>query len=471
MKLAEPDNPVRFSWLTDQGHRLSPGPYVSDGYAARMLLKNFPRTQTLAEVTSGRIFRPGIFKRDWTTHPEFGVPYLSSADIFQADLSSLAMITRKSFRKIPKLALEPGWTLITCAGMTAGRVTYARSDMDGFACSQHVIRAVPDVDVIPAGYLYTFLSSSYGSPMIKSAVYGTSVKHIEPAHLTDLPIPRLDEETEQRIDDLFQGAMTRRSRFQAGITESTRDFFESAGLSELVNFRWHDLARDTGFVVAPVESASLRSLNFSPRAQRLIGILGSVPNRTLGEICRDGSLRTGARFKRVDATPDNGVRLIGQRQAFWMRPEGRWVNPALSPADVTQKDETILIAAHGTLGDTEVYSRSVFVTGNWVQHAYSQDFVRVVSSDADFSGAFLFAFLRSEVAFRILRSMSVGGKQQEYHPKLLRGLPVPECSATDRERIAETVRQAYRWRDEADALEDEAQSLLTGAMAKASKKV
>ncbi|SFO15832.1 hypothetical protein SAMN04489713_104318 [Actinomadura madurae] len=470
MKLAEPDNPVRFSWLTDQGHRLSPGPYVSDGYAARMLLKNFPRTQTLAEVTSGRIFRPGIFKRDWTTHPEFGVPYLSSADIFQADLSSLAMITKKSFKKIPKLGLEPGWTLITCAGMTAGRVTYARSDMNGFACSQHVIRAVPDVDIIPAGYLYTFLSSSYGSPMIKSAVYGTSVKHIEPAHLTDLPIPRLDEETEHRIDDLFQEAMMRRSRFQTGVTEATRDLFESAGLPELVDLRWHDLPRDVDFSVSGLDASTLRAFNFSPRAHNLIEELTRIPHRELGEICDGGALGSGVRFVRIDSDPERGVKLIGQRQGFWLKPEGRWINPDKSPPGIFAENESTLIAAQGTLGDSEVFCRAIFVTGNWLDHAYTQHFLRILPGDLDFSGAYLFAFMRSEVAFRIMRSMSVGGKQQDIHERLRKHIPVPECTPEDRERIAETVRQAFRWRDEADALEDEAQALLATAMAEASKK-
>ena len=43
-------------------------------------------------------------------------------------------------------------------------------------------------------------------------------------------------------------------------------------------------------------------------------------------------------------------------------------------------------------------------------------------------------------------------------------MPVPECTPADRERIAETVRQAYRWRDEADELEDRAQELLDAAV-------
>lgn len=466
MKIAEPDNPVRYSWLADQGFRLSPGPFVSDGYAARMLLKNFPRTETLGEVTSGRVFRPGIFQRRWTTDPEYGVPFLSSADVFQSDLSSLAMITKKSFDKIPKLELKPGWTLITCSGMTAGRVTYSRLDMDGYACSQDVIRAAPDTDKIPAGYLYTFLASPPGLAMIKGTAYGTSVKHIEPAHLVDLPIPRLDDEIERQIDSLFQRAMQRRAEFQNDITRATRDVFESAGLTGLIDIRWHDLPRDLNFSTSNLDSTTLRALNLSPRAQAIIDALKSVPHRTLGAVCLEGRLGRGKRFARVDGGPEGGVRLVGQRQAFWIRPEGRWIIPKQTELpEIQAKDEEILVASQGTLGDSEVFCRSVFVTGRWQRdYVFSEHFLRILSGDRDIPGAFLFAFLRSEVMFRVMRSMSAGGKQQDIHEGLRTRIPIPECSPADRERIAVTVRRAYQRRDEADALEDEAQALLTEEM-------
>ncbi|MFE0530432.1 hypothetical protein ACFW0V_22830 [Micromonospora parva] len=468
MKLAEIENPVRAAWLADQGFRLDPGPYVSEGYAARTLLQRFPRTEPLQKVTT-RIFHAGRFRRQWTTDQQHGVPFLGSADIFQADLSNLQMITERSFAETPNLPLEPGWTLITCSGMTSGRVTYARLSMNGYACSQDVMRAVPDQTKIPPGYLYTFLAGPLGASMIKGGIYGTSVRHIEPSHIADIPVPRLGEETELKIDGFIQEAMQLRQRFEDGIQAATQDLFKSAGLAELLDLRWHDQPRDLDFTLRGMTPSSLRAINFAPRARSLVGRLSSVSHRTLGEICTGGVLRTGARFKRIDATPEAGVRLIGQRQAFWMRPEGRWINPNQSPSDIMQRDETVLIAAHGTLGDNEVYSRSILVTGNWLKHAYSQDFVRVLSGTDEISGAYLFAFFRSEVAFRALRSMSVGGKQQEYHPALLRQLPVPVCTASDRERIAETVRQAYRDRDEADRKEDLASALLGEAVREAAR--
>lgn len=470
MKLADLDNPVRAGWLADQSFRLDPGPYISDSYAARMFLKRVPRTEPLGELTEG-IFNAGRFKRHWTTDPEHGVPFLSSADIFQADLSTLAMITKKCFRANANLALQPGWTLITCSGMTAGRVTYARLDMEGFACSQDVLRVVPDLDKIPAGYLYTFLASPFGVPIIKGGIYGTSVKHIEPYHIVDLPVPRVDADIERRIDALIQEAMVLRARFQAGIVDATHDLFKSAGLSELIDFNWHDQPRDLDFSVSGLTSTSLRALNFSPRAQRILDTLRSVPHRTLGEICDGGQLARGNRFKRIDSDPGNGVKLVGQRQAFWQRPEGRWI--ALKSAEVEAVravDESVLIASQGTLGDSEVFCRPAFVTGKWQsEFVFSEHFLRVVTGDATYPGAYLFAFLRSEVIFRVLRSMSAGGKQQDIHEGMRCRIPVPECTPEDRRRIAETVRQAYRWRDEADMKEDQALALLDAAIREAAR--
>ena len=125
----------------------------------------------------------------------------------------------------------------------------------------------------------------------------------------------------------------------------------------------------------------------------------------------------------------------------------------------------MLVASQGTLGENEVFCHSIFVTGRWQSDfVFSEHFLRIVSGDPEFPGAYLFAFLRSEAAFRIFRSMSTGSKQQDIHEELRQRIPVPECTPVDRERIAETVRQAYRWRDEADELEDRAQELLDAAV-------
>jgi len=466
VKLADIHNPARFDWLADQGFRLDASPYLSGAYEARKLLERLPGTLPLHELTTGHgggIFNGPQFSRLYMNDPEYGVPFMGSTDMLEADFTNLPLLHEKIAKQLGYLEVKPGMTMITCSG-TVGRTAYVRPDMAGFWSSQHTMKVNPNPDRVLPGYLYAFLSSRYGIPMIVNSAYGAIIQHIEPDHIARLPVPRFSSGVEEEIHECVQMAADLRARFQVGVTAATRDLFESAELPELLDFHWHDQPRETGFVVERPKVISLRALNFSPRASRLTERLQDVPHRSLGEICHGGKLQTGARFKRIDADPAYGVRLIGQRQAFWIQPEGRWINPNEAPADILQQDETVLIAAHGTLGENEVFGRSILVTGTWTKHAYSQDFVRVFSGTPDISGAYLFAFLRSEVAFRLLRSMSVGGKQQEYHTALLREMPIPECTLADRERIGETVRQAYRWRDEADGLEYRAQELLNIAV-------
>ncbi|GGO04486.1 type I restriction-modification system restriction endonuclease DNA specificity subunit HsdS [Microbispora rosea subsp. aerata] len=467
------DNPVRASWFADQSYRLDASPYLSGAYEARKLLERLsvPKVplHALTVGHNGGIYNGPKFRRVYVNDREYGVPFLGSTDIMEADFSNLPLL-RKEDALSPKLAylrVRPGMTLISCSG-TVGRMCYVRSDMADFWSSQDVLKVVADECRVAPGYLYAFLYSNYGIPMITAQASGSMIRHLEPEHIADLPVPRFGHDVERRIHELIQEAADLRAKFQAGVDLATRDLFESACLSDLVDIRWHAQSRDLGFV-ASATTTSLRALNFSPRAGRIIDAISAVPHRLLGEICKEGQLSRGSRFKRIDSDSSHGVKLIGQRQGFWLRPEGRWIALKWSDLlDIKADDETVMIASRGTLGENEVYCRSFLVTGKWQrEYAFSEDLLRVVSGDKRFPGAYLFAFLRSEAAFRLLRSMSTGGKQQDIHEELRKRIPIPECTPEDRERIAETVRQAYRWRDEADMKEDQALTLLDEAVREA----
>jgi hypothetical protein len=176
------------------------------------------------------------------------------------------------------------------------------------------------------------------------------IPHIEPYHIATLPVPRLGEEIEARVHGLIQEASELRSRFQTELETATCEFFEAAGLPELYQIRWHSQSRDLGFVVHGINTTLLRALNFAPRFTSILKKLHSVPHQSLGEICSHAQLSRGVRFKRIDCEPEHGARLVGQRQAFWLRPEGRWISPHHAPREIFATDETVLVAAQGTLG-------------------------------------------------------------------------------------------------------------------------
>lgn len=468
MKIAEPARPVLASWLREQGFRLDPGPFVSGAMEARKLIEALPDRDELQSLTrgyEGGIYNGPQFGRVYVQSPEHGVPFMSSTSMNLADFNGLPLLraTDARSRRLEHLQLVEGTTLISCSG-TVGRTAYTRRDMTGIWSSQHVMKVVPNPEQVPPGYLHAYLRGRYGSALVKAATYGTIVQHIEPEHIAGLLVPRLGDELEKRAHALIAEAAELRARFQEGIEAATRDLFESAGLADLLALRWHDEPRDLGFEVEHLQPRSMRALNYAPRFRDIVRRLGEVRHRLLGDLCAGGQFGRGIRFARVECQPGHGACLIGQRQVFWLRPEGRWISTRWAPTGVFAEDETVMIAAQGTLGENEVFCKAILVTGAWLEHAYSEHLFRVGSSDAQYPGAYLFAFLRSPVAFRCLRSMSVGSKQQDVHPGYLAELPIPSCTDADRDRIASTVRDAHRQRDKADRLEDEATALVEDAI-------
>ena len=450
---------VRSSWLDEGGRRLDCNPYMSGALEARDALKrlNVPK-EKLSDVTE-RIFHAGREGRLWVDDPKYGVPFLGSSDILAADLSAMPLIAKKQVANNPLFTLGKNWTLITRSG-TIGRMAFVRPDMAGMACSEHVLRVVPNSSRIPPGYLYAFLSSRYGVPVIVSGTYGAIIQHIEPEHVSKIEIPRFDSQLELEIDRAIQRAAELRAEFQKTIDLSTQRLLQSAGLEDCPPNKWHTLASDVGFTAQISTSRTMRASNYSPRVSKLLAAVRKAGAASLGEICKEGQLSTGARFKRIDCEPSEGVRLVGQKQGFWMQPEGRWITPRYAPPGIFAANESVLIASSGTLGENEVYCRPILVTGRWLEFVYSQHFLRVVSGDPRFSGAYLFAYLRSEIAFRALRSMSTGSKQQEIHGELVSNLPIPVLTAPLRSEIEELVRRAFKARDEADLLEADAINML-----------
>lgn len=471
MRVAGLTSPVRSDWFGDQGFRLDAAPYLSGALEARKRLEALPNTMRLDRVTSGHdggIFNGPKFSRVYLDDPEHSVPFLGSADMLEADLSYVPRLSKDIADGLNYLEATPGTSLISCSG-TIGRMAYVRTDMVGFWTSQHVMKVQANPSIIPSGYLYTFLRSRFGIPMIASSAYGAIIQHIEPRHIAELPVPRFGGALEQAIHALVEESARLRAGFQAALVDSTRDFFESVGLSELTDYRWHDEGRDLGFGISGLGPGSLRAMNYTSRALALKEKLASVPHRRLDDICRGGRLGNGPMFKRIDADLDHGgVLLVGQRQGWWNRPEdSRIISRAHTPEDCFVADETVMIGAQGLPSEGGFLGRAMFVTGSWLPHAYSQHFLRISSGVPEISGAYLFALFRSEASMRIFRSMLAGSGPQSIHSALVAAYPIPIAPVDDRERIAETVRQAYRDRDHADELEDEALELLTRAIEEA----
>ncbi|RRR67071.1 MAG: restriction endonuclease subunit S [Candidatus Viridilinea halotolerans] len=459
---------IQRSWMDLNGLRLDSGPYLSGAFEARVALERLQaRKEPLHKVTLGGldgIINAGRFPRTWVNDLNYGIPFLSSTDILQADLSRVSLIAKSAVAQNEKLLIREGWTLITRSG-TIGRMAYSRPDMDGLACTEDVLRVIPDPERIPPGYLYAYLSSRYGVPMIVSGTYGAVIQHIEPRHIADLPVPRLGEAIEREVHNLVSEAARLRAVSSSLFIEGTSKIFSTLGIVDSQRHIWYQDQRRLGFNVKSNELRTHRALNYDPRYVDVQKIIKGDRFSYLGEICDPNFFGSGIIFKRIDADPEFAVRLVGQREAFQVRPEGRWISKAsIEGLGLIVPTGTTLIAAHGTLGETELYCRSVYATERTSEYAFSGDFVRCVPLEDHILSGYLFAFLRSETAFRMLRCISTGSKQQAPQPSLLWELPIPRLVKTDEEYIHNLIQQGSHAFDKSLHLEEEAWQIVEHAI-------
>lgn len=456
---------VSSSWIEKEGRRLDCGPYMSGSMEARELLRQLSaRKDHLQELTKegiAGIINAGRITRLWVDDVRHGFPFLSSTDILQADLSNISYIAKSVARQNSQLLIKDRWILITRAG-TIGRMAYSRSDMDGMACTEDVLRVVPDEDKVKPGYIYAYLCTKFGVPLVISGTYGSIITHLEPHHIADLPVPRLGA-VEDQAHELIQKAALLRVEAASEIRESTRRFLATAGIEDIPPHEWLHRSGQLGFT-ASISKTLLRAVNYIPLNLKFAEIVKNLSPawKTLADITEPGTLRSSLRFKRIDCEPEYGVELIGQREISALVPRGRWIAKNQLPNDklIFVPEGTIMVNAQGGLNESNSYARCQFISGKKLRYAYSQHFLRVIADENEIPRGALFAYLRSNIAFRLLRSCAIGSMQQDFHPELIRELPVPIIGDAEVKAVDRLVRGAYKKYDEAIDYEDQARTLV-----------
>ena len=449
---------VRAAWLEEGGRRLDCNPYMSGALEARDALRRLSKTEILSDVTE-RIFHAGREGRTWVDDPRYGIPFMGSSDILSADLSTLPLISKKQVERNPLFKLGEAWTLITRSG-TIGRMAYVRPDMAGMACSEHVLRVVPKPDRIPPGYLYAFLSSRYGVPLVVSGTYGAIIQHIEPEHIADLPVPRFESNFEQKVAQAVEAAAVER----VAASQHRRAAIE---LLE-AKIDWSDQPRP--IAIAPMASSLLGRMyafHYSPRVEAGRSALSSHRSVRLGDqVERVFEPNRGSRLKVTD--PAFGVPFLSSSSVFELNPSAEYlVSRSLTPhlEGLLLSDCDVLLPRSGQLGG--IIGRAVLPLPMNVGQAGSEHLVRVrCHSPSD--AAYLWAVLASEPGYWALIGTAFGSSIPSLDSSLISELMVPWLSEADRQEIATLASKAVAAQNKGNELEAAAVELLEEKIRKGS---
>jgi len=150
----------------------------------------------------------GRFKRFFGAK---GTPYRSAGELFDVNAAVTKRIHSSLLPDPEAYMLHAGWIIMACSGQTyglLGRTLVLTENHEGVFGSHDLIRIIPDEARIRTGYLQTALShADYGRPLVVRSASGTSVPHLDPVDIREVPIPRFDEATEASIAVLCDAAI------------------------------------------------------------------------------------------------------------------------------------------------------------------------------------------------------------------------------------------------------------------------
>lgn len=161
---------------------------------------------------SKKVILPGRFKRVYVEEGQ-GTVFFGGKQIYELDPSNKKYLSTKHHKNIiqKELRLIENMILIACSG-TIGKTNIVPKHWENWTMNQHVIRIVPASDSI-AGYLYVFLSSPYGYELIKRFTYGSVVDEIDANHVSQIEIPLIGQDMQDKINCLALEA--NRLRYEA----------------------------------------------------------------------------------------------------------------------------------------------------------------------------------------------------------------------------------------------------------------
>ena len=400
-------------WLEQQGRRLDCGPYLSGAMEARVILQQLPvRRAELREITHGHdggIFKGALFARNYVSQPEHGVPFLSSSAMLHAEFTHAELLRRldATSPRLAPLEIEEGMTLVSRSG-TIGRMAYARREMAGMWSSEDILKIVPDPSLVRPGYLYAFLNSRFGIPLVTGSTYGAIVQHIEPKHIADLPVPLAPDAVQAEAHRLVDEAGELRTGASAELRAVIREIEEAAGLPPL-DVRYDAPRPDTSLVKASALGSRMDGLfhsNYHQSALQPLLRLSASRRITVREL--SSRVFWPPMFKRIRVDdPRYGVPFFGTSALMRAEPDASYLlSRRTSGFDNLFVDEkTVLLPASGQLNG--IIGHVVLPHGDVVGGTVTHDAIRLFSRNEENAG-YIFACLSSEYGRRQLKARAFG---------------------------------------------------------------
>ena len=449
--------------VLEKEYRLEASVYGIEGRQARQNLQEcrWSLVPLCGESGLATCYHRPRFKRIYVEKSDFPIYQPAQAnEVYPRQSAYISELTRTD---IDALRVKKGQVLLTCSG-TIGNCTYVRNTLDNSIFSHDLIRVEPKEY---NGFTYAFLKSKIGRLLLTTNSYGAVVKHIEPKHLDDIPIPNPPALLKQEIHSLIEESFRLRDESNELIDKAQAMLQEALGLPAIEELqakakRFDKTARVLNYSV-PLSKSDNR-LDGSYHVP-IIEVIERHLAETAKEIVKVASGRISqevllpGRFKRVYVQEGNGVVFFTGKDISELDPSDKKYlsfsqhNEKIKH-ELTLREGMILVTCSGTIGNI------AFVPEHWHGWAMTPDIIRIIPADNKISG-YLYAWLSSSYARELINRFTYGAVVGHIEKEHILRVSVPLLvDMKIQDEINEIVLEANRKRTEAYNLEQKALTVL-----------
>lgn len=452
---------IALTEIISRGKRLEASVFDIEAKSARLLVTAGKYPFAYLQANNGLIkdaYYPGRFKRTYCDYPNGTAFYLPS-QMNEIQPKAEKYISKLTKCDIPELQLKRDTLLLTRSG-TIGNVAIVSRTLEGKVFSDDVIR-ISFRDQVDLGYVFAYLRTPTGNSILLSNGYGSVITHLEPEHLSKIPVPNPPKNIKQRIHDLVMHSFALRDESNDLIDKATEILIDEMRLPPI-----QDIEKQTSSYSSDINSFPTKLSDIDGRldASYHVPIVNAIITHlkgTVEEVTTIGDERISkeitlpGRFKRVYVNESYGRVFIGGKQLYELDPSNKkYLSPVFHGDRITKQlelhENMILITCSGTIG------KVALVPKQWENWTANQHIIRIIPSSNEIAG-YIFIFLSSQYGYPLITHFTYGSVVDEIDDKHVAKVAIPLLKNKDvQQRINNLALEANEKRYQAYKLEQEA---------------
>lgn len=384
------------------------------------------------------IFTSGRNKRTYT-EPEFGVPFLSNADVSAQNPLMSCKYSSKKYGFDETAVLKGGMILTGRVG-AIGQTSFVPKFWERYNAmgSDNIIRIVVKPE-FKNGFIYAYLASKVGNLSFWKHATGGVQPFITDAMVGNLPIPDFSESFQSEVDELIHKSVSEREQAELNLRKAVELFEQYIGESK-VNLKYQ------------VSSISIK--NITSRFKRFdsqyqIGISQLRQEKEGYKTIKISSIATkilvGNRGKR-EYVDRNGTPFLSSSDMMLANP--------LRQAKQIRKNSTnienmlvntgdILISRSGTVGNT-------VIVGNTLNRvAVSEHAMKLTIDNTFVAPEYVFAYFRTKQGQNSLQVLPYGSVIITLGEEFLGDIDLPILPPAIMDDIVENIKEYTKKLDSA----------------------